>query len=84
MKKKPKTNAKHKRESAMISKLQSEHGYTFMEPNRGMEKTQLMFDRKTKKTSVAIVMRVAFPEDSALGQGVIEYRNLIAKKSKVK
>lgn len=77
MKKKAKkmsTNAKHKQEGQLLEKLQLEHGYTLMEPGRGMEKTQLMFDRQKGKAEVAYVMRLAVPADSALGQAIAKMR----------
>jgi hypothetical protein len=60
-------NAKLKRESAMLTRLQNLHGYRLLAPTRGMEKTLLMFDRKSKNTGVAYVVRLAAPSESALG-----------------
>ena len=69
-----KPTAKQQREFKLFEKLQAEHGYTLMDACRGMEKTQLMFDRTTKKMSVAIVMRLAVPADSAIGKSMAAYR----------
>jgi hypothetical protein len=68
------TKAKHKREYALFTELQNKHGYLLLEPGRGVEKTQLMFDRKTKKMCVTCVMRLSIPVSSALGLAIAKAR----------
>jgi hypothetical protein len=75
-------NAKQRREFKLFDELQRKHGYTLLEPGRGVEKTMLMFDRKTKKMSVAVVMRLTFPAGSALGESVLKYRKSLKAPAK--
>jgi hypothetical protein len=85
--KKTKVSAAHKRESAMMGKLLNAHGYALLMPGRGQPRTQLMFDRKLKNTSVSYMMRLAVPADSALGDGIrrmYETEDATKKKPKVK
>lgn len=67
-------NAKQKREYALFAKLQDLHGYTLMPPRRGVDETMMVFDRRTNKMDVALVLRLAVPQDSALGEAYEEYR----------
>lgn len=81
--KKTDTNAKHKREGAMLEKLQAAHGYALLMPGRGMPKTQMMFDGSTKKMSMSYMMRLAVPSDSALGQALAKEHKEKEKGKKV-
>lgn len=80
--KKTTRSAKQNREYALFTKLQNQHGYTLMEPGRGVEKMQLMFDHETKKMSMTYVMRLAVPADSALGVAIAKSRKAQEKKAK--
>lgn len=67
-------SAKRKRESRLLTELQNKHGYMLKPPDPRVDHTEMVYDQKTRKMSVSMVVRFLIPVESALGVAFQEFK----------